>query len=94
MISDYCKQSALWKHITGHDKYTQPVYAAQISIKVRKEEKIRLVRDKKGVQVMSNTTYFTSSAIIVDDLLDGYTVIAVNPMTGLDGQIEGYEVMT
>lgn len=92
MISDYCNQSAIWKHITGHDKYTQPIYS-QTNILVRKEQKTRLVRNKSGVQVISNTTLFTNVTVKVDDLIDDMVVIAVSDMAGLNGSIEGYEVM-
>ncbi len=92
MMMDYCNQSAVWKHIVGHDKFSQPTYL-ETDIKVRKENKTRLVRNKNGIQVVSNTTVFTDADVKIDDLIDNTPVIAVSDMIGLGGKCEGYEVM-
>ena len=86
-------QTAVWKHKTGTNEYTESIYAPEASIPARIEERVRLVKDKTGNQVISRSTVFTMAQIKVDDLVDGKVALAVNNNTGLDGSIEGYEVM-
>lgn len=92
MLEDYCNQTATWKHVIGTDGYTQAIYDSEVEIACRIEDKIKLVRDKTGTQVVSSTTIYTPSLIKLDDIVNGRVVIAVQNLTGLDGEIEGYTV--
>lgn len=106
-MEDYCNQTVIWKHITGSNEYSESVYADPLTIKCRKEQKIRLVRNKTGEQVTSDTRLYipyplrdaegwkliAGYSIEVDDLLDGRVVISILEQTDLDGKVEGYEVM-
>lgn len=91
MLEDYCNQKAIWKSKTGVNDCNESTYEEK-EIDCRKEEKIKLVRDKTGKEVVSNTTVYTPEPICVDDMVDGRIVIGVGTMTDLDGVIEGYEV--
>jgi len=93
MIEDYCNQSVVWKHLTDSNEYSEPVYAEPITIKCRKEQKIKLIRNKFGKEVVSDTKITTTSPVQVDDLLDNITVISVLSLVDFDGKVEGYEVM-
>jgi hypothetical protein len=93
MMEDYCPDSAVWKRVVNSSVYNDPEYAAPVVIECQKEEKIRLVRNKFGVQVVSDTTLRTVSHVEIDDLIDDRVVISVLTMKDLDGEIEGYEVM-
>ncbi len=92
MISDYCNQKAVWKHKTGNNEYNEAIYADPVSISVRKVEKVTLVRDKTGAQVVSSTTIYTTAAVKVDDVIDDLVVIAVLASPDLDGNVEVYKV--
>jgi hypothetical protein len=92
MMADYCNQKAMWKHKTGNNEYNEATYADSVNIDVRKVEKITLVRNKSGVQVVSNTTVYTPTAVQVDDLIDDLVVITILSSPNLDGNIEGYKV--
>lgn len=93
MIKDYCNQKATWKHVIDSNEYDETVYADPVSIDCLKEEKIRLVRNKQGVEVVSDTKITTPSPVEVDDLLDERTAISVLTIRDLDGNVDGYEVM-
>jgi hypothetical protein len=93
MIEDYCNQTAVWKHVIDSNAYNEPVYGAPVSIKCRKEQKIRLVRNKNGEQVVSDTRLYTTFPVQIDDLIDERVVISVIEMSDLEGQAEGYEVV-
>lgn len=90
MMSDYYDTTGVWKHVIGTDDYNQPTYANE-NVPCRIIDKVKLVRDKTGVQVVSMSTVFTDAIINVDDLFNGRVVIARKSMDSLDG-IEGYEV--
>lgn len=90
VMSDYYDTTGTWKHVTGIDDYTQPTYSTQ-SVPCRVVDKIKLIRDKNGTQVVSMSTVFTDSPVIVDDLFNGRVVISVNNKRLLDSS-EGYEV--
>ena len=92
MIKDYCNQKAIWLHKTESNEFNEDSYAEPVTIDVRKVEKITLVRNKNGEQVVSNTIVYTPEAVQVDDLIDDLVVIAILSMPDLDGNVEGYKV--
>ena len=90
VMSDYYDDTGVWKHISGTDDYNQPTYTT-LTVPCRVMDKIKLVRDKTGVQVVSMSTVYTDSPVIVDDLFNDRVVISVKVMDLLDS-LEGYEV--
>ena len=90
MMSDYYDTTGEWKHISGTDDYNQPTYAID-NPPCKIMDKMKLVRDKTGVQVVSMSTVYTDAAVNVDDLFNGRVVIAVGSKDSLEGT-EGYEV--
>lgn len=90
MMSDYYDATGEWKHIASTDDYNQSTYTTK-TVPCRIVDKMKLVRDKNGVQVVSMSTVFTDDAIKVDDLFNGRVVISVKTMDLLDS-LEGYEV--
>lgn len=91
MIEDYFTDKKVWRHITGTDDYNQSTYADK-TIDCKFNEKVKLVRDKNGNQVVSQATVFCKDAVRIDDLIDNRVVLAVLTLDGLDGIVEGYEV--
>ncbi|MDF2884739.1 MAG: hypothetical protein K0R54_5309 [Clostridiaceae bacterium] len=91
MIEDYFTDKKVWRHVTGTDDYNQPTYDDK-TIDCKFNQKIKLVRDKTGNQVVSQANVFCKDAVLIDDLIDGRVIISVLTLDGLDGIIEGYEV--
>ena len=96
MIKDYINQDATWSRKTGDNGYGEPIYAEAVPIKVRWEDCRKLVRNSKGLEVVSMSQVICIEAVQENDRLtfDGrnYTVIAAPPMPGLDGTISHREV--
>lgn len=90
MIANYLSQTAIWKRVTGHDLFGQPVTAQQ-SIPVRWEGVRRVVRNAKGEEVVSEARVFTTAPVQPGDILffngRDWPVLAVSEYTTLDGQI-------
>ena len=93
MLDSYTNQITTFEKNIGNDEYNKIVYLESVNIKVRKEKKVQKVRNKLGVEVISNTTIFTKTLINIDDKIDSELVINVMSMTDLDGEVIGYEVM-
>ena len=90
MMSDYYNTTGEWKHIAGADDYNQAAYSIS-NPPCRIMDKMKLVRDKTGVQVVSMTTVYTDAAVNIDDLFNGRVVLSVKSMDSLE-DTEGYEV--
>jgi len=89
MIDEYLTDNLSWQtHATGGAG--RPVYDAPVIIKGRKHDRIRLVRDKTGAQVVSSAEGWTKSAIQIDDKIDGRIVLARGDQKTLDGILECY----
>lgn len=95
MISRYLNQTATWKRNIGNNGY-QSVFADPINIRVRWENRRRIVRNKQGEEVISEARVFCVEPIQPGDLLqyDGkeWPVIAVSETPGLDGRVHYREV--
>lgn len=91
MLVDYLNQEALWEYVTSTNEYNEKTYNNK-TIQCRKEDKIKLVRDKNGIQVVSNTTIYCKEPVQIDHKIDGRVVISIGTLTDLMGEIEGYEV--
>lgn len=90
MIEDYANQTITWKRRTGQNAYNEPTFAPDASIKVRWEDKRRLVRSFTGEEVISEATIYTESLVEPNDVLidpDGreWTVITKGKSPDLDG---------
>jgi len=91
MLEDYLNQTALWEFIKNSNEYNEKTFD-KTTINCRKEDKIKLVRDKDGTEVVSNSTVYCKEPVKVEHKIDGGLVIAVGTLTDLLGEIEGYEV--
>jgi hypothetical protein len=91
MLSAYANQLISWKHKTAVSKYNEPTYATS-TIKGRRVNSFKLIRNATGEQVVSSSQVLTASTVVVDDLLDNLVVIAVTDATDLDGTILFKEV--
>lgn len=96
MIRNYLNQIAVWKKKTGQDGYGEPIFADPVTIKVRWEGRRRLVRDKTGKEVVSESEVICIEDVRPDDVLAyggrEWVVIAVGEAPGLSGSISHREV--
>lgn len=96
MIEDYCNTSLLLRKKQSYGFNGQINYSDDTPIKVMLENKVRMVRDKTGKEVKSETTIFCFTEVNVDDVIKistkPFTVIWVKEIRRLDGEIEYYEV--
>lgn len=90
MIEDYFNKTAEWKHVTGTDDYNQSTYETR-QIPCMIIDKIKLVRDKTGTQVVSSSQVFAVENIQLGDLINGRLVISIGSLDLLDSN-EGIEV--
>ena len=87
----YLNQISQYQEQTEPDDYGNMQYSDPQEIKVRKEGKMRLVRDANGETVTSSTTLFSVVQINPMDMVDGVVVINSMSMVDRDGNIIGWE---
>ncbi len=99
IINDYCNESAVLLSKTDNNEYCESEFSAPVNIKCLKDEKNRLIKDKQGLTVVSNTKYTIpfkidnqTITIKVDDKIDGSIILSVSTLKDLDRNIIGYEV--
>jgi hypothetical protein len=85
MISNYANQSLEWKQAGTPNAYNEPTYTT-LTICGRKETGHKLVRNKKGEEVVSSARVFTESAVECGDLIDDRLAISVEVSIGIDGK--------
>ena len=91
MISTYTNQSLTWQSVSSINQYNEATYTTT-TIKGRKETGFKMVRNAQGQETVSSATVFTASPVLVNDLIDGQLVIAVNSEITLGGGVGFYEV--
>lgn len=84
MISSYLNQSLTLKHAGTPNEYNESTYTTS-TIKGRKENGFKLVRNNQGEEVVSSACVFTSATVVVDDLIDNRLVISVLDNPTLNG---------
>ena len=81
MLDVYMNQTVVWKSKSSTNEYNEATFTST-SIPARFEYKRKTVRDKLGIQVISEAVCYTESAIQPDDLItyDGkdWKVISVS----------------
>lgn len=94
ILDEYLNQTITYEKNKQSDGLGNGSYEAAIDLPCRIEDKIKLVRDKKGNQVVVNNTIYLNGSIPeslnVDDKLGGRIVIAVGTITDLDGENIGW----
>ena len=85
MLDLYANQSLTWVHVLARNEYDEIATSTTTTIKGRKEDGFKLVRNAQGEEVTSSAMVITIANIVVGDKLDGRTVIAVPNNAMLDG---------
>jgi len=91
MIGNYLNQNLSWGHAGTPNEYNESTYTTT-TIKGRKQNGFKLIRDASGAEVVSSTMVLTKSVISIGDLIDNDEVIAVNDAIGLNGSVLWAEV--
>lgn len=90
MIEGTLNQEAIWKQATGNNGY-ESTYAEPVAIKVRWEDKKRLIRNKRGEEVESIARVFCKREVEEGDVLEyegkAWPVLDAEKPTGLDGKV-------
>jgi hypothetical protein len=96
MLDIYFNQTITWKSVTSVNEYNEPT-TTSTSIPARFEYKRKRVRNKEGVEVISEAQCLTASLVQEGDLItyDGidWPVISVQDNVDLSGNVLFYEVM-
>ncbi|MFA5432296.1 MAG: hypothetical protein WC319_05420 [Candidatus Paceibacterota bacterium] len=91
MLGNYATQNLILSKWASRNEYNEPMRTLS-SIKGRKEEKLQLVVNSNGEQVLSSAFVMTEIEVNINDLIDGRMVIASSVITGLSGSTLWYEV--
>lgn len=96
MIGVYANQTATWKKRTGVNEYNEPSFAASQTIKCRLEPRLKMVRNREGQEVVSESVLYTESAVSYGDVITvngiDFPVINAYPMPRFNGSTAYYEV--
>ena len=101
-MTKYLKQSAqlstMKLQVDGTpelDTYGDPVYLPSVTVKCRRERKLRDVLSQTGSTIRSETTYYFDSSVIINvgDLVDGKPIIDFEEYINGNGKLVGYEVV-
>ena len=90
-LKKYLNQKATFEAKSGVDRYGNQTYASPVAIPIRREGKVKMVRNIHGEEVTSMTTLFTATQVIPLDKIDGYEVINVSEMVNREGMVIGWE---
>ncbi len=86
-------QKCLWEKKLHDDDYGDSVYDVPIEICCRKEGGNRLIRDKRGKDVIVSATFYLDRKVEPDDRLDGLAVANVYEMVDIKGKTIGWEAV-
>lgn len=96
MIFNALTTFCTWRPRMGKNEYGDPIWAPSRDIKVRWENRERLIRTPTGEQVQSRARLFTAEEMRPgDQVVRGgitYTVLDVREASGLDGVPLWWEV--
>lgn len=91
MHSAYFKRTCSWTRCAGRGADAKPTFAAAVVLPCFRIDKMQLVRDRTGAQVVSSTEIRCGTQIGLDDKIDGRTVVAVGVGRGLFGAVDFYK---
>lgn len=98
ILDDYLNQTITYEKYLKSDGLGNDLYDSPIVLPCSINDKIKLVRDKKGNQVVVNNTIILNTkpgfTLNVDDKLGGRVVINGSSITDLDGKTIGWKGYT
>ena len=73
------RQTATYWASTGHDLFGKQAFATPVTLPVRWEDKVELIRDKTGEEIASKSRVFLATDIDIDGYLFLGTSVAADP---------------
>ena len=94
MFYDLLQEIGKLKKSTGIDEYAKVIYAtSEIDIDCRIEDKIKLVKNSKGNEVVSTTTVYTNYVDInLQDRINGREIVRISKIKEINGNVIGLGV--
>jgi hypothetical protein len=90
-ISHFLNQTGVWKRHTGADLYGDPTFAPGVNVKMRWEDRPKLVVNGNAESVPSNARVWVREAVSVSDLFtyagQDHQVIAITTVPDLAGRV-------
>lgn len=97
MLTDYFNQDITLKVSSGVNDCNEPTYNDPVTIKGRLQFSQKLVRNKEGVEVISEATLYTLMEVKVNDVITfndvDWIVIKSYPVPDGNGNTFYYKVM-
>ena len=86
MIETYFTDKAMLRCSLGNGSSGKPIHADPVEMVCRKQQHIRIVRDREGQEVTSTTEVWTRANVGYDDLVDERPILAIAEGKGLTGE--------
>ncbi|MDE5946336.1 MAG: hypothetical protein K2G63_03370 [Oscillospiraceae bacterium] len=93
MLEDYLNQSAELQHKTGTNQRGNPVFDDILTIQCRLQKKYTLIQKLDGETISAGHICYLVDEVKTGDKINGLTVLAVNSMVNLNGEIIGYKAV-
>lgn len=93
MLTRYLNQKAELRSVIDTNNRGEPIYGEAIMVRCRKEVGTKEIITPEKQVIKAEYVYYLVDSVLVGDSIDGRRVQFVNPMTGLFGDIKGYEVV-
>jgi len=83
---------ATWKRSSGNGPSGKPIYAEPVEIICRKQQRIRIVRNREGQEVVSTTEVWVRTIVGYDDLIDDRPILAIAEGKALTGETDFWKL--
>ena len=93
MLNDYLKQTAELQRQNGTNQRGQPVFSEIITIKCRLQQRHSLIKKSDSEIISAEHVCYLTDEVRTGDKINGLTVLAVNDMINLDGELVGYRAV-
>lgn len=93
MLNDYLNQTAELQRQNGTNQRGQPVFSEIITIKCRLQQRHSLIKKSDSEIISAEHVCYLTDEVRTGDKINDLTVLAVNDMINLDGELVGYRAV-
>lgn len=93
MLNDYFNQTAELQRQTGTNQRGQPVFSECQEVQCRLQQRHSLIKKSDSEVISAEHVCYLADEVRTGDKINGLTVLAVNDMINLDGEIIGYKAV-
>lgn len=93
MLNDYLNQTAELQRQTGTNQRGQPVFSECQEVQCRLQQRHSLIKKSDSEVISAEHVCYLADEVRTGDKINGLTVLAVNDMINLDGEIIGYKAV-